>query len=169
MDGLVQYGAVMTSARERVTGFWDEHIAAWLAGDDPMPDPLPQWFDAFRGKGLGKVTRDGFPEPYVGDLKGIVATPRLVVLGLNPGEYEQDFQSRTGIFADEIRRLGSYSAWAATGPTYAHHGPRGRAATRTWKTDSPSPAAGSASPPLRTMTCWSSSLTPGTQKRSMPR
>jgi hypothetical protein len=106
----------MTSARERVKAFWDNHIAAWLAGEDPMPDPLPHWYDAFQGSGLGKIARDGFPEPYVGDLTGLVATPRMVILGLNPGQYQPKFQSRDGVFAEEIRRSGSYGAWAATGP-----------------------------------------------------
>jgi hypothetical protein len=78
-----------------------------------MPAPLPRWFDAYHGEQLGKVTRDGFPEPYIGDLLG---TPRVVVLGLNPGDYVPAFQARDGIFADEIRRHRSYRLWAATDP-----------------------------------------------------
>jgi hypothetical protein len=31
----------MTDARQRVADFWDEYPAAYLAGDDPMPHPLP--------------------------------------------------------------------------------------------------------------------------------
>jgi hypothetical protein len=108
----------MSSARERVAGFWDEHVGAWLAGDDPMADPLPHWFASFQGRGVGLVTREGFPEPYAGDLLGRVGVPRLVVLGLNPGVYHPRFQARDGIFADEIRRYGSYSAWMATGPYF---------------------------------------------------
>lgn len=98
--------------------FWDQHVAAWLAGDDPLPDPLPRWFASFQGYGAGLVTRDGFPEPYAGDLLGRNGLPRLVVLGLNPGVYHRPFQARTGIFADEIRQLGSYSAWMATAPYF---------------------------------------------------
>lgn len=113
---VVHYRSAMTSARQAVATFWDEHIKAWLAGGDPMPQPLPQWFDAFKGKGLGKVTRDGFPEPYIGDLLGVTTIPQVVVLGLNPGEYHPDFQARDGRFAAEIQQCGSYSAWAATGP-----------------------------------------------------
>ena len=37
-------------------------------------------------------------------------------LGLNPGYAHLDFQSRSAVFADEIRRVGSYAAWAATWP-----------------------------------------------------
>ncbi len=108
----------MSSARQRVAGFWDEHVGAWLAGDDPMADPLPRWFASFQGRGAGLVTREGFPEPYAGDLLGRVGLPRLVVLGLNPGVYHPPFQARDGIFADEIRQHGSYSAWMATGPYF---------------------------------------------------
>jgi hypothetical protein len=101
-----------------VAGFWDQHVAAWLAGDDPLADPLSRWFASFQGHGAGLVTREGFPEPYAGDLLGRVGVPRLVVLGLNPGVYHPRFQARDGIFADEIRQLGSYSAWMATSPYF---------------------------------------------------
>jgi hypothetical protein len=104
---------VVVSARERVAGFWDGHVAAWLDGEDPMAEPLPRWFDSYQGRG---VTRDGFPEPYAGDLLGLVRMPRFVVLGLNPGQYHPLFQARRGIFADEIRCYGSFSAWMGTGP-----------------------------------------------------
>lgn len=110
------YRSVMTSARERVAGFWDEHVSAWLAGKDPMPDPLPRWFDSYPGRGLGEVTRDGFPEPYAGDLLGLLGRPRIVILGLNPGIYHPRFQARHGVFAEEIRQFGAYSTWMATAP-----------------------------------------------------
>ncbi|MGN9811523.1 anti-phage DNA glycosylase Brig1 [Micromonospora sp. BQ11] len=105
-----------TSARQRVAAFWDTHIAAWLSGEDLMPSPLPEWFESYKGTGPGKPTLDGFPEPYHGDLLGLKRTPRVVVLGLNPGEYQRQFQSRNGIFAKEIEKHGSYSNWATTGP-----------------------------------------------------
>jgi hypothetical protein len=104
------------SARERVTAFWDVYIAAWLDGGDRLPAPLPDWFDSYVGVGPGEATRDGFPEPFQGDLLGLAHTPRMVVLGLNPGEYRPEFQARTSIFADEIRRAGSYSRWVMTCP-----------------------------------------------------
>jgi len=106
----------MGSARAWVAAFWDEYVDAWLAGADPMPDPSPRWFASYAGTGLGQVTRDGFPEAYIGDLLGKETTPRLVILGLNPGQFFPHLQARDGLFADEIRRRGAYSAWARTGP-----------------------------------------------------
>jgi hypothetical protein len=81
----------MAGARGRIADFWDEVTAAWLAGKDPLPDPLPRWYASYEGRGDGRVTRDAFAEPYVGDLRG---TPRMVILGLNPGRACLDFQSR---------------------------------------------------------------------------
>jgi hypothetical protein len=60
-----------TSARERVAAFWDAHIAAWLKGEDQLPPRLSDWFDSYVGVGPGEVTREGFPEPYHGDLLGL--------------------------------------------------------------------------------------------------
>ncbi|MEU1686891.1 hypothetical protein [Micromonospora sp. NPDC005707] len=106
-----------TSARQRVAAFWDAHVEMWLSGGDPLPPPLDCWFDSYKGNGSGKPTRHGFPEPYHGDLLGLEQTPRMVVLGLNPGEYRQKFQSRDGIFAKEIKEeYGSYSRWQTTCP-----------------------------------------------------
>lgn len=102
----------MASARGRIADLWDELTAAWLAGEDPLPGPLQRWYASYEGRGDGQVTRDAFAEPYVGDLRG---TPRMVILGLNPGRACLDFQGRGGIFAREIER-GSYSAWAAPFP-----------------------------------------------------
>ncbi|MEU2614519.1 hypothetical protein ABZ570_23485 [Micromonospora sp. NPDC007271] len=104
------------SARERVAAFWDDHIEEWLSGADPTPPPLLQWFKSYQGVGPGQPTRDGFPEPYHGDLVGRERTPRMVVLGLNPGEFHSEFQSRDGICANEIKQHGSYSKWQTTCP-----------------------------------------------------
>jgi hypothetical protein len=112
----VAYIQAMQSACERLAKFWDIQTECWLAGDDRMPSPLPQWFNSYQGNGAGAVAIDGLPEPYHGDLLGRNKTPRMVILGLNPGGYHADFQSRTGIFAEEIRESGSYSMWSATGP-----------------------------------------------------
>ena len=103
----------MAGAQGRIADFWDELTAAWLAGEDPLPDPLPRWYASYDGRGDGQVTRDAFAEPYVGDLRG---TPRMVILGLNPGQACLDFQGPNGIFAREIRERGLYSAWAAPFP-----------------------------------------------------
>lgn len=46
-----------------------------------------------------------------------MSAPKVVILALNPGIFHPEFQSRTGIFAPEIRdEMGSYSAWARTYP-----------------------------------------------------
>ena len=103
----------VASACSRIADFWDELTAAWQAGEDPLPDPLPDWYASYEGRRDGQVTRDAFAEPYVGDLRG---TPRMVTLRLNPGRACLDFQGRNVIFAREIHERGSYSAWAAPFP-----------------------------------------------------
>jgi hypothetical protein len=105
--------ANVASAREQIADFWDEHTNAWLDGRDPMPDPLPRWYESYAGRGAGQVSREAFAEPYGGDLRG---EPRIVILGLNPGSAQLDFQGRDGIFANEIRASHSYSTWAAGHP-----------------------------------------------------
>lgn len=104
------------SARHSVAAFWNDYVTQWLTGEDPHPDPTSRWFASYQGRGTGTATRDGLVEPYTGDLLGQSTTPRVVVLGLNPGHYYPTFQARDGIFAREIREHGSYSRWAATGP-----------------------------------------------------
>jgi hypothetical protein len=106
----------MGPACAAVATFWDQHINAWLAGEDPMSGTLRRWFDGYDGAWPDHATRKGFPEPYLGDLLGHVTTPRMVFLAFHPGEYVPQFQARDGIFADEIRQRGSYSAWARTQP-----------------------------------------------------
>lgn len=106
----------MGAVRERMAGYWDEHVARWLAGDDLLDEGLSLWYASYEGRGDGVVDREGMVEPYTGDLRGLVTTPRVVILGLNPGRYYPQFQSRGGVFADEIREQGSYSRWMTTGP-----------------------------------------------------
>jgi hypothetical protein len=89
----------MNAARERAAEFWDHHVARWLAGEDPLDDRLSDWLASYDGRGEGAVERGGMVEPYTGDLRGVVKTPRVVVLGLNPGRYYPQFQSRPGMFA----------------------------------------------------------------------
>lgn len=106
----------MGAARQRVAAYWDEHVGRRLAGEDPLDDGLSGWFASYEGRGDGAADRDGMVEPYTGDLRRLVTTPRVVILGLNPGRYYPQFQSRSGVFADEIREQGSYSRWMTTGP-----------------------------------------------------
>jgi hypothetical protein len=78
------------------------------------PDPrLRSWADAYRGRGRGEVNLNALPEPYLGALDH---RPVGVFLALNPGRAVLGFQGRSGLFADEIRHHGTYSAWAATWP-----------------------------------------------------
>jgi hypothetical protein len=99
-----------------LTAYWDQAIGRFLTGGPAVPPDDPRmrsWFEAYRGRGRGAVDPHVFPEPYVGALD---RRPVGVFLGLNPGEAHLDFQGRSGLFADEIRHHGTYSAWAATWP-----------------------------------------------------
>jgi hypothetical protein len=94
-----------------LTTYWDQAIDQFLAGGPAVPPdpPMRSWFAACPGD----VNLEAFPEPYMGALD---RRPVGVFLALHPGQAHLDFQGRSGWFAEEIRRLGSYSAWAATGP-----------------------------------------------------
>lgn len=104
------------SARQKIGAYWDDHVARWLAGEDPRTEPLQRWLASYHDSGAGMATCHGLVEPYTGDLLGHGTTPRVVILGLSPGEYHPTFQARDGLFADEIREHGSYSRWMTTGP-----------------------------------------------------
>jgi len=108
-------------ARGHVIERWDDYIQGWLTQPTApaLPPPFAEWFAGYRGP----VTLEAMPEPYGGQWK----EPRMVVLGINPGDADLAFQGRDGIFAREISELGSYSAWAATDryrmPAWeGHHG-----------------------------------------------
>jgi hypothetical protein len=99
-----------------LTAHWDQAIGGFLdAGPAVPPDDrrMRSWFESYRGRGRGAVNLAALPEPYLGTLDH---RPVGVFLGLHPGEADLDFQGRSGLFADEIRRHGTYSAWAATWP-----------------------------------------------------
>jgi hypothetical protein len=105
--------AMVTCAE--LTAYWDQAIGRFLVGGPAVP-PDPQmrsWAEAYRGRGRGAVNLHALPEPYLGALD---RRPVAVFLALNPGRAVLDFQGRSGVFADEIRHYGSYSAWAATWP-----------------------------------------------------
>lgn len=99
---------------QEYASFWDAVIARYLQGEFPLDPPLDVWFDSYRGKGEGAVDVEVMPEPYLGDL--FATELRMVFMGLNPGSPRPAAQSRTGTYAEEIRDLGSYRAWAATWP-----------------------------------------------------
>ena len=107
---------VNTMTLKQMTKFWDDHINGWLNGNDGLPDSLDQWFRSYSGKGAGEVKPEGMPEPWIGNLSD-PACARVVLLGLNPGNYIKHLQNRVdGIYAEEIRKLGSYTKWASANP-----------------------------------------------------
>jgi hypothetical protein len=97
-------------ASARLADIWDEDVDDFLNGRSALRPRLDAWFNAYSGKGRGQV-QDALPELYLGSL---AKTPKAVFLALNPGRAHPEFQSREGIFAPEIRRLGTYRAWAQT-------------------------------------------------------
>lgn len=111
----------MANAAQELKDLWNEVAAGWLDGGTTVPDELKPWFDCYTGKGRGEVDPEAFPEPFLGEL---TSRPAGVTLALNPGEVFPNFQYRDGIFANEIRALGSYSAWAATWPYLRKEEPR---------------------------------------------
>ncbi len=69
--------------RTRVADFWDDVHERWR-GDLEMadlPEPLHRWRQAYQGI----VDLSGYPEGFLGDLRGEKREPRILVLGLNPG------------------------------------------------------------------------------------
>lgn len=94
------------SARESVADLWDEVIAAWSPGQDTWPGELQAWRDSYRGKGKGALDLDQFPDPWVGDLRGVETEPELVVLGLNPGVGYDVLQGADGTWTRRVRDLG---------------------------------------------------------------
>lgn len=104
----------ITSTLDDYQKAWDRIVDGFLEGGPAVPRELGEWFDAYRGRGLGAVDLHAFPEPWIGALDPTAC--HGVMLGLNPGKAHLDFQARDGLFANEIRRWGSYSAWAATWP-----------------------------------------------------
>jgi len=103
--------------RSTVVEYWDAIVSHFLEGDTSYsPEPLKRWLQSYSGRGAGAVVLEALPEPYIGDLAA--GRFRAVILALNPGEARLDFQGRAGVFADEIRALGSYHFWAATLPYF---------------------------------------------------
>jgi len=103
----------LLGARAHVAEVWDDVVDGFLAGDNHLPRDLEVWAGAYRGQGDGEVEWNALPEPYLGPLD---RKPRAVFLALNPGASSPEMQSATGLLADEIRRMGSYRAWAASWP-----------------------------------------------------
>lgn len=105
---------------QRMTHFWDKHINGWLDGRNNLSESdhkmLEAWFESYDGKDKGKATREAIPEPWIGDLTN-PDTARLVILGLNPGDYKPTLQARReGRYSKAVHAMGSFTTWAATNP-----------------------------------------------------
>lgn len=106
------------SRRREVASFWDDVVRSFFAGGSPhleLPE-LRRWFAVYAGKGRGVVTTEAFPEPYIGPLSPEAGEPRVVALGLNPGEADLAFQGRSGVFRWEIDAWGGFARWAVSAP-----------------------------------------------------
>lgn len=92
------------SHRERVADFWDAYLLAWIKGDERDSQTIQQWRSGYRGTGRGVVDLESYPDPFVGDLRGLFGEPRIVVLGLNPGVGYPELQGRNppGIWTQRI-------------------------------------------------------------------
>jgi hypothetical protein len=97
---------VARSHRTRVADFWDDVLAAWQPGDAHLVPPLDRWRASYRGTGDGAVNLSDYPDPYVGDLRGLRGEPRLVFLGLNPGIGYDSLQGDAGAWTERIRQVG---------------------------------------------------------------
>lgn len=94
------------SHRARVADFWDDVLADWHPGDAHLTPSLMRWYKSYAGKGDGAVDLSHYPDPYVGDLRGLRGEPRLVFLGLNPGIGYDALQGDTGTWTKRVRQVG---------------------------------------------------------------
>lgn len=120
-------GGVVGTSRRAVADFWDTQLRRWCSGRHDVSPELRSWFESYVGKGKGAVDLGHYPDPYVGDLRGVRAEPRLVILGLNPGVGYGPLQGPDGIWTRRIGEQG-YSHCFRRSPAedqeewFAHHG-----------------------------------------------
>lgn len=130
-----------------LTALWDGHIRDWMNGEASSDSRLLRWQETYRGKGEGAVDFAAMPEPWIGDPS---AAPGVVLMGMNPGSVNKEFQHRGGIFPNEIDDLygGSWANWAKSSPYLrdpwrsankrppprgrSHHGARGLGPNTYW-------------------------------------
>jgi hypothetical protein len=102
----------------RLVSTWDRCVAAMLEGETALTPALGAWFASMLSSYPAPAFTGALPEPFLGALDH---RPAGVFLGPTPGRAyigshgRPDFHSATGVFAQEMRALGSYSAWAASG------------------------------------------------------
>jgi|SRR5208337_3419620 len=90
------------AGRQEVADFWDDYLRRWLEGDETLHDPLDRWFSGY----AGPLDLECYPDPFAGDLRGERSEPRIVVLGINPGQAHRELQARGGIWAERVRAMG---------------------------------------------------------------
>ena len=90
--------------RLEVADFWDAYLARWLTGDENLRAPLDSWFEAY----AGQLDLWAYPDPFVGNLRGVAdrPEPKIVVLGVNPGGADRGFQDRGGLWANKVLHHG---------------------------------------------------------------
>ena len=90
--------------RLEVADFWDAYLARWLTGDENLRAPLDSWFEAY----TGQLDLWAYPDPFVGNLRGVAdrPEPKIVVLGVNPGGADRGFQDRGGLWANKVLHHG---------------------------------------------------------------
>lgn len=93
-------------ARTDVADFWDRAIAVWLSGRRDQRDPLGRWMDSYTPDEGASFEAEYYPEPFVGDLRGLHREPRLVVLGAGPGVGHARAQARDGVWAERVAAVG---------------------------------------------------------------
>jgi len=94
------------TARVRVADVWDDVLQQWISGRRDLDPPLDEWMRSYQGTGAGAVDLDHYPDPYIGDLRGLRSEPRLVFLGLNPGVGYDELQGDNGIWTRRIAEVG---------------------------------------------------------------
>jgi hypothetical protein len=103
---------VTPSSLEHVVATWDRCVAGILTGEDPPPMALDAWFGSLRSSYATPAVTGALPEPFLGRLDRrpagvfLTATPGRAFIGSHG---RPDFQSRTGVFAQEMHKLGSYA------------------------------------------------------------
>ena len=89
--------------RIQVADFWDDVLNNWRA--DPQMRDLPEVLRRWRQSYQGEVNLTAYPEAFIGDLRGEIREPRLIVLGLNPGIAYPELQGSNGIWTQAARKL----------------------------------------------------------------